>query len=90
MAKYFLRENKGTIEDILIKVFEGGITSKYLYVFAITVDYKTKQINKDFCGKIENNDAEIEEALIYPDLYVEVSGEQVYDILNKTIKDIIF
>ena len=91
MSKYFLRNEAEVTPNILIKVFEGAISSSKLYVFNVMVDKRPSfQIVKDYCGKIDNTEQAISEALKYEDLYMEISAEQVYDLLNKNIKEMIF
>lgn len=94
MSRYFLRTDKENTtikrKETIIKVFEGSLSSKKLYVFNIMVDLRPFQINKDYLYKIDNTEEAIKEALMYEELYIEISAEQVYDILNNVVKEMIF
>lgn len=91
MSKYFIRKETTETSNTFIKVFEGTISSSKLYVFNVMVDKHTSfQIVKDYWGKIDNTEEAISEALKYEDLYMEISSQQAYDLLNKSLMDIIF
>lgn len=94
MSRYFLRTDKENTtikrKETIIKVFEGSLSSKKLYVFNIMVDLRPFQINKDYLYKIDNTEEAIKEALMYEEIYTEISAEQVYDILNNVVKEMIF
>lgn len=90
MNKYYLRKEITDSKNTLIKVFEGNLSSSKLYVFNVMVDVRPSlQITKDYWGKIDNTDEAIKEALKYEDLYMEISAQQTYDLLNRTLTEII-
>lgn len=90
MNKYYLRKETTDSKNTLIKVFEGNLSSSKLYVFNVMVDVRPSlQITKDYWGKIDNTDEAIKEALKYEDLYMEISAQQTYDLLNRTLTEII-
>lgn len=91
MSKYYLRKETTETDNTLIKVFEGNLSSSKLYVFNVMVDvHPSLQITKDYWGKINNTDEAIKEALKYEDLYMEISSQQAYDLLNRTLIEMIF
>lgn len=91
MSKYFLRKETVETSNTLIKVFEGNLSSSKLYVYNVMIDkHPSFQIVKDYWGKINNTEEAINEALKYEDLYMEISAEQVYDLLNQNLKEMIF
>lgn len=83
MTKYFVRER---VNYIQIYMFEGAITSKYLYVFSIaiinSIDGQPDEIKKIYHKKIENTAEAITETLVYTEAYKEKTKDEVKELIN--------
>lgn len=82
MSKYFVKNYEEDKYRIL--VFEGSLTSKYLYQYSITVD-GPNAIQRCMYGKIKNTKEAINKALINPDSYKESSIGEIHNILKEAI-----
>lgn len=88
MTKYFTKEGRNYIG---VLIFEGNLTSEYLYVFSLTmvnsIDEQPCELKKVFLKKIKNTIGEINNMLIYPNLYKQKTKDEVKELINKFIDD---
>lgn len=79
----FFKRNEKIGGANIIKVFEGSITDKYLYIRLFVCD--DKGVNTTLLKRIPNTQKDIDEALVTPEKYTELTLQECKEFLLESV-----
>lgn len=83
----FFKRNEKIDGANIIKVFEGSITDKYLYIRLFVCD--DKGVNTTLLKRIPNAQKDINEALVIPEKYTELTLQECKEFLLESVDHLI-